>query len=155
MKIKWRTAVKAVLYFLLLGFILPMLLGRNVDAVWLIICAGIAFAMTVLPEYLIEKFKRKRVDTYVITARRKWLRNAVGVLNRKWVRISFGALFLFVLMTFVVPPLEGERADTAWVIISAITAPIAVVIADYLTEKQKERKRRNAQESQRTQSRKN
>lgn len=155
MKVKWRTAVKAVVYFLLLGFVLPMLLERNFDAVWLIICAGIAFVITVLPEYLIEKFKRKRVDTHVITARRKWLRNAVGVLNRKWVRISFGALFLFVLMTFVVPALEGKRADTAWVIISAITAPIAVVIADYLTEKQKERKRGNSQESQRTQSRKN
>jgi len=32
------------------------------------------------------------------------------------------------------------------VIISAVTAPIAAVIADYLTEKQKERKRRNSQE---------
>jgi hypothetical protein len=111
--------------------------------------------ITVLPEHLIEKFERKRVDTHVITARRKWLRNAVGVLNRKWMRISFGALFLFVLMTFVVPALEGKKADTAWVIISAITVPIAAVIADYLTEKQKERKRRNSQESQRTQSRKN
>jgi phosphotransferase system glucose/maltose/N-acetylglucosamine-specific IIC component len=155
MKVKWRTAVKAVVYFLLLGFVLPMLLGRNVDAVWLIICAGIAFVITVLPDYLIGKFKKKRVDTHVTTARRKWVNIAICILSRKWVRISFCALGLFILMTFVVPALEGKRADTAWVIISAITAPIATVIADYLTEKQKERKRRNTQESQRTQSRKN
>ena len=143
MKVKWRTAIKAVVYFLLLGFVLPMLLGRSVDAVWFVICAGISFVLTVLPEYLIGKFKRKRVDTHVITARKKWISIAVCILNRKWVRISFCALFLFILMAFLAPALEGKRADTAWVIISAITAPIAVVIADYLTEKQKERKKRN------------
>jgi len=101
MKVKWKIAVKAVVFFLLLGFVLPMLLERNVGAVWLIICAGITFVITVLPEYLIEKFKRKRVNTHVFTARRKWL------------RISFCALFLFILMTFIVPALEGKRADTA------------------------------------------
>ena len=106
-------------------------------------CAGIAFAITVLPEYLIEKFKRKRADTPAIA------------VKEKWIRIAVGTLVMFPLMAFAWPAVKGERADAAWVIISAITAPIAVAIADYLTEKQKERKRRNSQEPQRMQSRKN
>lgn len=141
-KAKWRTAVKAVVYFLLLGFVLPMLLERNVDAVWLIICAGIAFVITMVPEYLTTKLRIKRTDTHAIA------------IKRKWVRIAVGALVVFLLMAFAWPAVKGERVDTAWVIISAITAPIAAVIADYLTEKQKERKGRNDEESQQTQSRK-
>jgi NhaP-type Na+/H+ or K+/H+ antiporter len=143
MKVKWRIAVKAVVYFLLLGFVLPVLLERRVDAVWVIICAGIAFVITVVPEYLTMRFKRKRAGAPAIA------------VKGKWIRIAAGTVVMFPLMAFAWPSLAGERADTAWVIISAITAPIAAVIADYLTEKQKERKRRNTQESQRTQSRKN
>ena len=60
---------------------------------------------------------------------------------------------MFPLMAFASPTVIREKADTASVIISAITAPVAAVTADYLTKKQKERKRRNDEESQRTQSR--
>jgi len=57
---------------------------------------------------------------------------------------------MFLLMVSAWPVVIREKADTVCVIISAITTPIAVITADYLTKKQEERKRRNNEESQRT-----
>ena len=59
---------------------------------------------------------------------------------------------MFPLMAFASPAFIREKADTAWVIIFAITAPITVVPADYLTKKQEEKKRRNDEEPQRNSS---
>lgn len=138
-------AAKALLYFLVLGFAIPMLLHWGIDAVWVLGSIGISLAITVVPEWLIAGLKRKEKDNHAITARRKWMIVTVSVVNKKWVRISGETLFLFIIMVLIIPALEGMRMNIAWLTISAIAAPVGAVIGDYLSEKQKARKGRNSQ----------
>lgn len=122
------------MYFLLMAFVLPALIERGVDAAWVIICAVISLVITVVPEYLTTRLKRKRVDTHALA------------MKKKLVRIAVAALGLFLLMAFAFPAVMGESVDTAWVIISAVASLVTAVIADYLTTKRENRRKKNAQE---------
>jgi hypothetical protein len=67
-------------------------------------------------------------------------------MRKKWVRVSVGVFWMFLLMAFAFPAVMGERADTAWIIISAIASVATVTVADYLTMRRRgRRKDRSAQ----------
>jgi len=138
---KLVVAGKAVFYFGILGVALPLLLDRRISAAWIMGSIGISLVITVLPAYIIARLSGKKPkNTTAVTGR--WARIIVSVLERKWVRVIVIAVGFFVLMTFIVPAVEGRSVDTAWVIISAIAAVIGAVVGDYLNEKQRARKAR-------------
>lgn len=139
MNMKWETAVKAVVYFLLLSLALPLLIGRKITLAWVLGSAGISLVITVIPAYLIARLGEKKADKHTITANKRWIGSIVSVLKRKWLRVSIIAVILFILMAFIGPAVEGKGVDTAWTIISAITAVIGAVIGDYLDEKYKKK----------------
>jgi hypothetical protein len=143
MKVKPSTVFKAIVVFLAVGFAIPVLSDRKIDGIWVLSAIGISLAITVLPAILVERFKGEKQHGRLATSRRTWLSNVVFFLNRKPVRLVFSSIILFVLMTFLIPSLEGRKVDTAWIIISAISAPLAAVLADYLTDKQRQRNRKN------------
>ena len=126
-------AAKAALYFLMLGFAVPQLLNRRITAGWVLGAAAISLVITVIPAYLIARLREKKASDREVG---QPLKVMVNVLNKKWVQAGCGALFMFALMVFITPTLEGERADTAWVIISAIASLIAGA-AFYLIERYK------------------
>jgi len=137
----WRAVTKGAVCFFLLGFALPVLLDKRISVVWVLSSLGISLAITMVPEYIIAKLKRKRVNNQEVAENRRRLPLVVDLLNRKWVRVTGEAFFLFILMAFIGPALEGDKIDTAWLIIAAIAAPVGAVIGDYLHEKQKARKK--------------
>jgi len=145
MKVKWwRAGAKAAACFFLLGFALPVLLDAKISVVWVLSSLGISLAITMAPEYTIAKLKRKRLNNQGVTESRGWLPNVLDLLNKKALRIVGETLFIFVLMAFIGPALQGKGIDTTWLIIAAIAAPVGAVIGDYLHEKQKARKRQDS-----------
>lgn len=135
-------AGKAMFYFVVLGIALPLLLDRRLSPSWIIGSVCISLAITVLPAYLIARLSDKKAKSNTTAVTGRWTRIIVSVLERKWVRVAVIAVGFFVLMTFIVPAIEGRPLDTAWVIISAIAAIIGAVVGDYLNEKQTARKAR-------------
>lgn len=151
MKRKWKLVAEAVVYFLLLVFVLPTLMEREVDAVWVIISVVIVLSITVVPEYLTARLKRKRPDTY--TAKEKlWWKIVIAAC----VFFLTAASVFFLWMVFG-SALVGEEVDATWVIICAILAPVAAVatVVLDLPARLKKRKRPDIQNSQRKQPRNN
>ncbi len=135
MRRKLVIAAKAVLYFLMLGFAVPQLLNRTITAGWVLGAAAISLVITVTPSYLIARLQKKKASDREVG---QPLRVMVNVLNKKGVQAGCGALFMFVLMVFITPTLEGRRADAAWVGISAIASLIAGATF-YLIERYKKK----------------
>ena len=128
-------AAKAVLYFLILGFAVPQLLNIRITAGWVLGAAAISLVITVPPAYLIARLREKKASDRDVG---QPLRAIINALNKKLVQAGCGALFMFVLMVFITPTLEGRKTDTAWVVISAITSLVAGT-AFYLIERYKKK----------------
>jgi hypothetical protein len=145
MKNRLVVAGKAVFYFGILAVALPILLDRRITAAWILGSAGISLVITVLPAYIIARLSGKRAENGATAVTGRWARIIVSVLERKWIRVVVIAIWVFALMAFIVPAVEGRPVDTAWLIISAIGAIIGAVVGDYLNEKQRARKARKRQ----------
>ena len=147
MKNKMVVAGKAVFYFGILGFALPLLFDRRLNPSWILGSAGISLVITVLPAYIIARLSGKKPkNTTAVTGR--WVRIVVSIMERKWIRVMSIAAGIFILMTFIMPAMEGRALDTPWVIISAIAAIVGAIVGDYLNEKllaRKDRKKRKQQ----------
>lgn len=149
MKRKWKLVAEAVVYFLLLVFVLPTLMEREVDAVWVIISMVIVLSITVVPEYLIAR--HKRTDTYTAKEKLWW---KIGIAAFVFFLTAVSVFFLWMVFGSA---LVGEEVDATWVIICAILAPVAAVatVVLYLPARLKKRKRPDIQNSQRKQPRNN
>jgi hypothetical protein len=141
MRIKLATAAKAIMLFLIVGLALPLVLEKEITVVWMMVSAAISLAITVVPAYVIARLKQGRANRSALTPRQRQVKAVVDVLDKRWVRVGVGAFLLFITMAFVVPLLEGEKLNEAYLIISAITSPVAAITADYLDIKWKARKR--------------
>ncbi len=134
-------AAKGIALFIIMGFALPLLFERAVTILWLLGSAALSLTITGGPAYAIARLKRERAGGSAPVSGHRWSMTVLNTLNKRWVRVCIGTLFMFIVMALVVPLLEEEKPSTAYLIISAITSPIAAITADYLDTKWKARKR--------------
>jgi len=136
-------------YFLILGIGLPLLLNRPITAGYTLACLGIAVAISLIPQYVSVRLRRRATEDRTRRGR-KWRHLLACVLRSKWTRMGCATAFFYLLMVVVIPSLQGMKVDTAWLVISAITAPAVAALGEYLTELRRQRRQNHDQRSDQT-----